>query len=100
MALASLEFFFSASIALLVGSTSNWILRRLASRFTSFITGSAPVPAPITSLRHSQGIFSFTDNGVCPKASRNFLDAFFLALTDFPAIDHHVVFVRGPINPD
>src|SRR5713101_3616253 len=71
-------------MASFVGRITSLTLRRLASCFTSFITGSAPVPVPITSLRHSQGIFSFTDNGVCPKASRNFLDAFFLRLRISP----------------
>jgi hypothetical protein len=57
---------------------------RVASRFTSFITGSAPVPVPITHRRHFQGISSSTHSGLCPKASRNFLDAFFLRLWTVP----------------
>src|SRR5712692_11967585 len=48
------------------------------------MTGSAPVPVPITSRRHFHGIFSSTDRGVCPKAARNFLDAFFLRLQTVP----------------
>ncbi len=80
IALASLGFFFSTAIALLVGSTSNSILRRAASCFTSSMIGNAPVPVPITGRRHFQGISSSMDSGVCPKASRNFLDDFFLRL--------------------
>ena len=49
------------------------ILRRLASCLTSFITGSAPVPVPMMSRRHLQGISSSMESGVWPKASRNFL---------------------------
>src|SRR6266849_539973 len=48
------------------------------------MTGSAPVPVPITSRRHFQGIFSSTDSGVCPNSSRNFLDGFFLRLRTVP----------------
>src|SRR6266446_2543049 len=48
------------------------------------MTGSAPVPVPITSRRHFHGICSSTDSGVCPKVSRNFLDAFFLRLRTVP----------------
>src|SRR5713101_9514142 len=43
-------------MACLVGSVDSLILRRLASCFTSFITGSAPVPVPITNRRHFHGI--------------------------------------------
>ena len=44
------------------------------------VTGNAPVPvpAPITSLRHFHGSFSFGEICVCPKVSRKFLDGFFL----------------------
>lgn len=84
MALVSFGFCFNVLIAWAVGSTSNLILRRAASRFTSFMTGSAPVPVPITSRRHFQGIFSYTDRGVCPKVSRNFLGAFFVRLCSVP----------------
>src|SRR6266446_4466364 len=48
------------------------------------MTGSAPVPVPITSRRHFHGICSSTDSGVCPKVSRNFLEAFFLRLRTVP----------------
>src|SRR5260370_1880366 len=48
------------------------------------MTGKAPVPVPITSRRHFHGIFSSMDKGVCPKASRNFLDGFFLRLRTVP----------------
>jgi hypothetical protein len=57
MALVSFGFSFNVLIAWAVGSISNLILRRAASRFTSLMTGSAPVPVPITSRRHFQGIF-------------------------------------------
>ncbi len=40
------------------GFNLSGILRRLASCFTSPITGKAPVPVPITSCRHLHGIFS------------------------------------------
>jgi len=62
--------------------------------------GNAPVPVPMTSRRHFQGISSSMDSGVCPKASRNFLDGFFLRLPNLAAIDHHVVFVGGAIDAD
>src|SRR5713226_1355266 len=71
-------------MAFLVGRINSLILRRLASFFTSSITGKAPVPVPITSRWHSQGIFSFTDNGVCLEVSRNFLEGFFLRLRTWP----------------
>jgi hypothetical protein len=80
IALVSSGSCFSSSIASAVGTINNLILRRLASRFTSSITGSAPVPVPITSCLHVQGIFYLIDNGVWAKASRNFLDGFFLRL--------------------
>ena len=39
------------------------------------MTGKPPwAPVPTTNRRHFQGIASAKDNGVCPKASRNFLD--------------------------
>jgi hypothetical protein len=84
MALVLSGFAFNALIAWVVGSTTNFIFRRLASCFTSFMTGSAPVPVPITSFLHFQGIFSLTESGVWPKVSRNFLDGFFLRLRTFP----------------
>ena len=56
----------SFSIASAVGTTTSLIFRRLASRFTSSMTGNAPVPVPITSRLHFQGISSSIDNGVCP----------------------------------
>src|ERR1700682_4167351 len=43
-----------------------------------------PVPVPLTSRRHFQGIFSSIESGVCPKVSRNFLDGFFLRLRICP----------------
>src|SRR5216683_1769717 len=59
-------------MALGVGTTSNSTLRRSASRFTSFITGSLPyAPVPTTSRRHFQGMSSSMDRGVCPNSSRN-----------------------------
>ena len=67
--MVSSRLFFSAAIALVVGSTSNSILRRAAFRFTSSITGSAPVPVPITSRRHFHGISSSMDKGVCPNCA-------------------------------
>src|SRR6516165_990010 len=63
---------------------SNSILRRLASRFTSCITGSAPVPVPTTRRRHCHGIFSSRESGVCPNSASNFLEGFFLRLRTHP----------------
>jgi hypothetical protein len=41
-----------------------------ASRFTSSMTGMAPVPVSITSRRHFQGMSSSIEGGVCPNAAR------------------------------
>ena len=42
-----------------------FILRRMASRFTSSITGNLPyAPVPTTSRRHFHGIFSSMESGV------------------------------------
>src|SRR6266446_1895763 len=72
-------------MASMVGKMSNSTLRRSASRFTSFITGNLPyVPVPTMSWLHFQGMSSLTDNGVCPKWARNFLDGFFLRLLILP----------------
>src|SRR5205823_4486174 len=74
-----------SSMASMVGSTSNLIFRRSASRRTSCITGNLPyAPLPITSWRHFQGMFSSTESGVWPNCSRNFLDGFFLRLEISP----------------
>src|SRR6202051_3743819 len=97
IALVSSGFSCSALIASVVGSMANLILRRCASRFTSSITGNAPVPVPITSRRHFQGISSSIESGVCPNSSRNFLEGFFLRL---PSINYHVVLVGRPVNTD
>ncbi len=59
-------------------------IQRLASCFTSSITGKAPVPVPMRSWRHFQGIASFGEIGVCPNVSRNVLDGFFLRLRTSP----------------
>src|SRR6266542_5508928 len=48
------------------------------------MTGRAPVPVPMTSRLHFHGIFSSAESGVWPKASRNFLDGFFLRLRTCP----------------
>src|SRR3989442_990394 len=71
-------------MAFFVGRITSLILRRLASFFTSSITGNAPVPVPITRRVHFQGMASFGEIGVCPKASRNSLDGFFLRLRTSP----------------
>jgi hypothetical protein len=76
------------------------ILRRLASRFTSFMTGNAPVPVPITRRSHPHGIFSSVDSGVCPKASRKLFVWLLVALADLAAMDHHVVLVRDAVDTD
>ena len=74
----------NSSIALAVGNVSNWTWRRLASFFTSSMTGKAPVPVPMTSRLHFHGIFSSAESGVWPKDSRNFLEGFFLRLRTWP----------------
>ena len=99
MALVSFGFCFNVLIAWAVGSTSNFILRRVASRLTSFMTGSAPVPVPITSRQHFQGIFSSTDRGVS-EGLAELLGRLFLALADCATIDHHVVLVGDAVNTD
>jgi len=75
-------------------------IQRLASCFTSSITGKAPVPVPMTSWRHLQGMASFGDIGVCPKASRNCFGWLLLALADLAAINYNVMLVRGPVDAD
>jgi putative DNA primase/helicase len=72
----------NALYALIFGASSE---KPKANCFTSSMTGNAPVPVPITSRQHFQGISSSTDSGVCPKVSRNFLDGFFLRLRICPA---------------
>ena len=59
-------------------------LMRAASRFTSSITGSAPVPVPMRSRLQVQGIASSAESGVYPNSPRNFCDAFFLRLRTCP----------------
>jgi hypothetical protein len=68
MAFVSSGFSRSSSIAFAVGSMSNWTWRRLASFFTSCMTGRAPVPVPMTSRLHFHGIFSSVETGVWPNA--------------------------------
>src|SRR5437667_11781499 len=75
---------FRFRMAAFVGRITSLILRRLASAFTSSITGKAPVPVPIRSRRHFQGMASLGEIGVCPKAARYFLDGFFLRLRTWP----------------
>ena len=87
-------------IASVVGDMANLILRRCASRFTSSMTGVAPVPVSITSRRHFQGMSSSIEGGVCPKAARNFLDGFFFALADVAPVDHDIMLVSLPIDTD
>jgi hypothetical protein len=89
-------------IAFFVGRIASLILRRVASFFTSSMTGKAPVPVPIhqTLALPGYGISSSMEIGVCPKAPRNFLDGFFLRLLILPAIDHHVALIGGPVNAD
>jgi len=42
-----------------MGSTSNFILRRMASRLTSFMTGRAPVPVPTTAVERAALVVEF-----------------------------------------
>jgi DNA-directed RNA polymerase specialized sigma24 family protein len=84
-ALVSFVVLVSTPIACAVGRTIRSTLRRRASSWTCFITGSAPsAPVPITSRRQRQGMSSAIESGVCPCASRNLLDAAFLRLRIFP----------------
>jgi hypothetical protein len=76
MALVASGACFNSLIACFVGRMRSLILRRLASHFTSSITGNPPVPVPITSRRHFQEILSFTEIGVCPNWPRYFLEGF------------------------
>src|SRR5271166_4456805 len=75
---------FKSFMASSVGRMSNSILRRSASRLTSSITGRAPSPVPTTNRLHFHGISSSRESGVCPKASRNFLEAFFFRFPTLP----------------
>lgn len=74
------------------------MLRRLASRFKSSITGSAPVPVPTTRRRHFHGICERQRR--VSKVVAEFLVQFLLAFADLAAVDHHVVFVDDAINAD
>jgi len=84
MALVLFGCLFNISIAFPVGRISNSTLRLRASCFTSFITGRAPIPVPMTNCSQFHGIFSSVDSGVCPKDSRYFLDGFFFRFLIFP----------------
>jgi hypothetical protein len=86
-------------MASLVGTTTSWSFRRLASFLTSVITGKAPVPVPTTSRRHFQGIFSSIESGVWPKALRNFLEGFFLRLRTFCVWQLHLAHFGSLIWP-
>jgi hypothetical protein len=89
--------FFNTSIALAVGKTTNLVLRRLAS-VTSSMTGNAPVPVPITSRRHFQGIFFLhRQRGVSEGVAKLFGGLLF-AFADLPVVDDHVVLVGDPID--
>ena len=90
MALVSGGFCFSSPMACSVGTMNNSTLRRLASSCTSFITGKAPLPVPTIRRRHFHGIPSSSESGVCPKASRNFLEAFFFVVLQVSNADKFV----------
>jgi hypothetical protein len=64
------------------------------------MTGSAPSPVPTTKRRHFHGISSSSESGVCPKASRNFLEAFFFLITNLASVDHHIIAVFNAIDPN
>ncbi|MGB8437515.1 MAG: FimV/HubP family polar landmark protein, partial [Burkholderiales bacterium] len=57
-------------MAFAIGSISNLIPRRFASRFTSCMTGKLPVAVPMTSARQFQRMSFLMDSGMRPKASR------------------------------
>ena len=56
-----------------VGRTMSFTPRLSASRVTVSITGNRPyAPVPITKRVHRHGMFSSSERGVWPNASRNF----------------------------
>jgi hypothetical protein len=73
-------------MAFLVGRINNLILWGLASFFTSSITGKAPVPVPMTSLRHFHGSFSSVETGVLSEGLAESFGWFFLALADLHVV--------------
>jgi len=85
-------------MALVVGRMTKVTFRRVASCFTSFITGSAPVPVPITSRLHFHGIFSSTDSGGVPILITIVLRWLLLTLANRTAVNHHVALVGDAIN--
>src|SRR5271166_5434498 len=99
MALVSGGLCFSSSRACSVGTMNNSTLRRLASTCTSFITGKAPSPVPTTRRRHFHGIPSSNDSGVS-KSFTELFGRFFLSLAYLTTVDHDVVVVADPIDPN
>ena len=83
-----------------VGTNDQFDFSALASRFTSSMTGKAPVPVPITSRWHFQGISSSIDKWRVSIGLAKLLGWLLLALADLAAVDHHIVFVRDAVYPD
>jgi hypothetical protein len=88
-------------MASLVGTLTNSMWRRSASRSTSFITGKRPyAPVPITSRWHFQGIFSSVDRGRMPKLVTELLGGCLLAFADFSAVDHYILLVGEAVDSE
>ena len=96
MAFVSSGFSRSSSIALAVDSMSNWTWRRLASFFTSSMTGRAPVPVPPAFPRD---LFLRRKRRVA-ETLPEFLGGLLLTLADLPAIDEHIVLVSDAVDAD
>jgi hypothetical protein len=100
MALVPAGACFSPLIAFFVGRIASWILRRVASFFTSSMTGKAPVPVPIHQVLALPGYLLLDGNWRVSEGFTELLGWLLLALADFTAIDHHLVLTGGPVNPD
>jgi hypothetical protein len=88
-------------MALIVGRISNLTLCCFASRSTSFITGNLPyAPVPITSWRHFPRYVLRDRQWRVPKVVSEFLGRRFLAVTNLPAVDDHIVFVGAVVNAE
>ena len=100
MALVSGGFCFSSSMACSVGTMNNSTLRRSASACTSFITGKAPCAGAdyqATALPR----YPFLQRQRCVSESfTELLGSFFLPLAYLAAVDHDVVVVADPIDPN
>lgn len=91
---------FSSSIASVVGTLTSLTWRCAASRLTSSITGSAPVPVPTMRHRQFHGISSSMERGVWGVAEgvAEFLGGLFLALSHCAAVDDDVMQVGDAVD--